>query len=166
MPNPWTAKETKTALRLYSSGHTFSDIAKTLKRTRGEIAGKLYRERRNGTVGSRLGKDRPPPRESKNPKPQQAPSKERCPPKPRPQPIRMPKMTEKVERYSPLPMPYVAPPPPAGPPTCWELGPYDCRFPIGRREPDGYSTFCAQPVEPGTSWCPDHHRVVYTRRSA
>src|SRR6188508_1831709 len=127
MPNPWTDNETETALRLYSRGHTFSDIARTLKRTRGEIAGKLFRERRNGKVDSRLGKDRPPPRETKNPKNPKPPP---VPSKPRPpQPIRRIKVSPD---HRPHPPQHIMPKP-VGQPTCWELGPYDCRFPIGRR---------------------------------
>lgn len=157
---PWSAKDVDTAIRLYSEGHTFSNIAQTLRRSRGEIAGKLFRLRREGKVDSRLGKDRPPPREPKNPKPSPKPTLVK--PRP-PQPIRRIKVSPD---HRPHPPQYIPPPRPAGPPTCWELGPYDCRFPIGRREPEGHSTFCARPVEPGTSWCPGHHAVVYARRSA
>jgi hypothetical protein len=64
---PWTKKEVATALRLYGEGHTFLDIAQTLRRTRGEVAGKLFRLRRQGVVEGRLVKERPPPRE-KTPK--------------------------------------------------------------------------------------------------
>lgn len=167
---PWSPEEVATATRLYSEGHTFTDIAKTLRRTRSEIAGKLFRLRREGAVVGRVAKERPPPREPRNPKPA-LPSGGRwrqterafLKPAPKPKPVRRPKMSTKP---APLPMPptMIPTPPRAGPPTCWELKPYDCRFPIGAREPEGYTTFCAKPVEPGTSWCPDHHRVVYARR--
>lgn len=157
---PWTAKETATALRLYASGHTFTDIAQTLRRSRGEIAGKIFRERRKGKVTGRFAPEPPPPAakdkrvRSSRQKPRRPKVTQQQPSDPPAPPIPMP---------PPVPSP---PPKPVGPPTCWELGLNDCRFPIGRREPEGHATFCAQEVEPGTSWCPDHHRVVYTRRAA
>jgi len=160
---PWSAKDTATAIRLYSEGHTFTEIAKTLRRTRGEIAGKLFRLRREGRVASRLGKAQPPPREGRNPKR----PKQQQPAKPRPpQPIRMPKMTKEPssKHYPPCPPRFILPEP-SGPPTIWELKHNQCKFPTGNRGERGPTTFCGAPTE-GSSWCPTHHAVVYTRRSA
>jgi hypothetical protein len=166
---PWSPKEVAIATRLYVEGHTFTDIAQTLRRSRGEVAGKLFRLRREGAVVGRVVKERPPPREPKNPKPS-PPSGGRWrqtekaflkpEPAPKPKPVRRIKVTPD---HRPSPPRYVQPKP-SGPPTCWELSINDCRFPIGAREPEGHTTFCAKPVEPGTSWCPDHHRIVYSRR--
>src|SRR5215203_462801 len=123
----WTAKDTATAVRLYRDGHTFTDIAQTLKRTRGEVAGKLFRLRREGAVVGRVVKEQPPPRETKKPK---LPP----PPKPRrPQPIRMPKMSQEPRPPRPIPpapLPPTPTPIPPWPPTCWELKHQQCRFPI------------------------------------
>lgn len=147
MPLPWTKQETATALRLYSAGHTFTDIAQTLKRSRGEIAGKLFRLRRAGLVVGRVAKE-PPPAPRKRPREMAKPSK------PRRHPV----------DYSPASPPrYVEPPKPEGPPTCWELSYNQCRFPIGRRGEDGPTTFCAQETEPGASWCHEHEAVVFTK---
>jgi hypothetical protein len=155
---PWSPKDVDTAIRLYSTGHTFTDIAQTLRRSRGEIAGKLFRLRREGRVASRTGKEQPPPREPKNPKPSPKPTLVK--PRP-PQPIRRIKVTPD-HRPSP---PRYDPPKPTGPPTIWELSHNQCKFPIGNRDEHGPTTFCGKPTE-GSSWCPTHHAVVYTRRSA
>src|SRR5215203_5340392 len=120
----WTAKDTATAVRLYRDGHTFTDIAQTLKRTRGEVAGKLFRLRREGAVVGRVVKEQPPPRESKKPKPLPPPPKPR-----RPQPIRMPKMSQEPRPIPPTPLPPNPVPPtpiPPWPPTCWELKHQQC----------------------------------------
>lgn len=154
---PWTDKEAATALRLYSEGHTFLDIAQTLRRTRGEVAGKLFRLRRQGAVEGRLVKERPPPRAPRAPKVR--------PPRP-PQVKRKPQVatTSPKPKFSPRP-PYQPPlPVPARPPTIWEMNHDDCRFPIGRRDGTGPMVFCAKTVLAGSSWCPDHRAVVYVRR--
>jgi hypothetical protein len=156
---PWTKKEVATALRLYGEGHTFLDIAQTLRRTRGEVAGKLFRLRRQGVVEGRLVKKRPPPRALKTPKVRAQPQKP-------PHVPRRPQMatTPPKLRSSPPP-PYQPPlPKPAGPPTIWEMDYGDCRFPIGRRDGDGPMVFCAKTVLAGSSWCPEHRAVVYTKR--
>ena len=155
---PWTDRETDTALRMYSEGYTFGQIAKKLRRTRGEIAGKLFRERRKGTVIGRIAKERPPPREPRNPKPQQtAPRK----PPSKPQPIRRIRVSPD---HRPHPSRYIPPPEPpqTGPPTIWELRHDSCRYPVGDR--DGVMTFCGVTVERG-SWCVKHHAIVYTKRA-
>ena len=152
----WTNKETQTAVAMFVNGKTYTEIAKALRRSRSEIAGKLNRLgiRRNG-----------PPIRSKKPR-------DPRPPKPPPPKIvaRSPQVPSQPpsppQRHSPAPLPSLPPPRPPGPPCCWELGYNDCRFPVGRRGEDGPTTFCAKPVEPGTSWCPDHHAVVYTKRLA
>ena len=149
----WTAKETATALQLYSSGHTFTDIAQTLRRTRGEVAGKLFRLRRDGAVIGRLAKERPPPREPKNPKPKQASPKAQCPSKPRLQPV-IRRRIKVTPDHRPHPPQYIMPPKPVGPPTCWELGHNDCRFPIGRRDGNGPTTFCAKRSSPARAGAP------------
>jgi hypothetical protein len=173
----WTPKEVATAIRMYTEGHTFGEIAMRLKRSRGEVAGKLFRLRRAGDVVGRLVKERPPPREPRNPKPDKpraAPARaspearngaavRAIPPKPKP--ARRHQVTQqqphpKISISRPLP-----PAPREEPPCCWELTAGECRFPIGRRGgDDGPMTFCAKTAAPGTSWCPDHHAVVYTRR--
>lgn len=154
---PWTDKEVATALQLYSGGHTFTDIAQTLRRTRGEVAGKLFRLRRDGAIEGRLVKERPPARER--------PPRVRVRP-PRPPPIkRKPQVaTAPPKKFSPRPPSYQPPPQPVGPPTLWEMDYDDCRFPVGRRDSNGPMVFCAKEVTPGSSWCSDHRAIVYARR--
>lgn len=148
---PWTEKEVATALRLYGEGHTFLDIAQTLRRTRGEVAGKLFRLRRQGVVEGRLVKEQPPPRAPKTPKVRAQPQKP-------PHVPRRPQMATTPPPYQP-PLPK-----PAGPPTIWEMDHNDCRFPIGRRDGDGPIVFCAKMVLAGSSWCPEHRAAVYAKR--
>jgi hypothetical protein len=155
---PWTDEETETALHMYNDGRTFDQIAMTLKRTRSEVAGKLFRERRKGAVIGRIAKNRPPPRGPRNPKPQQTAPKN---PPSKPQPIGRIRVSPD---HRPHPPRYIPPPEPpqVGPPTIWELRHDSCRYPVGDR--DGVMTFCGVTVERG-SWCVKHHAVVYTRRA-
>jgi hypothetical protein len=40
-----------------------------------------------------------------------------------------------------------------------KLTPNCCKWVVG--DPRSL-TYCGEPVEPGTSWCPAHHKVVFT----
>jgi hypothetical protein len=38
-----------------------------------------------------------------------------------------------------------------------------CQFHRGVKDERGFLVFCGQPVKPGSSYCPEHHRKVYQR---
>jgi hypothetical protein len=46
----WTETEKETIVRLWSRGHTFAQIARELRRSRGAIAGKAHRLKLLGNV--------------------------------------------------------------------------------------------------------------------
>jgi GcrA cell cycle regulator len=77
----------------------------------------------------------------------------------------------RIARPKPTPkLVVVAPPPPiadAAIPleqrkTLMELGPHDCRWPVGDPQEPGFF-FCGAVQRGGSSYCSAHHRVAYNR---
>jgi GcrA cell cycle regulator len=58
------------------------------------------------------------------------------------------------------PTPYVDRPETAGKKTLLQLLDHDCKWGVGDPRPMGFR-FCAEPVEPGRSYCPPHCRRAY-----
>lgn len=50
----------------------------------------------------------------------------------------------------------------AGSPTMMELGPRDCRYPLGeKKEPATH--YCGKEVKPGSPYCPTHTKIAYRK---
>jgi GcrA cell cycle regulator len=51
------------------------------------------------------------------------------------------------------------------PKQMFDLGPHECRFPIGDPKEEGFG-FCGHRTPPGQSYCEHHHGIAYLGRAA
>ncbi|QRM35502.1 GcrA family cell cycle regulator [Microvirga sp. VF16] len=58
-------------------------------------------------------------------------------------------------------MPEISEPPPQTRTTLFKLRARQCRFIVSDKQPN--AIFCGGETQAGSSWCPWHRRLVYTR---
>jgi GcrA cell cycle regulator len=129
----WTDEEIETARRMQLDGKTFSEIGRALNRTRSSVSGMLHRH------GFALGVERKVPAKFTKP-------------------VRLPKLREKRECVR------LDEPPPrvradGEPVTILNVGPGECRWPIGDVGDPGFR-LCGHQVARG-GYCEYHARLAY-----
>jgi GcrA cell cycle regulator len=153
--SPWKDPEKVEALRrLYGSGCTYTEIAKTLKVSREAIGGAVHR----------LGLSREKPKPLVKPKPHQAPFPPRRAFTPAAKANATGGATAQVPKLKSVPLPKAKPetrPIELRKPLL-ELGYDECHFPIGDPREPGYA-FCAAPTQNSKVYCPEHYARSYTR---
>lgn len=160
--NPWTDEELKTLRGYVSEGHSFSEIASALGRSRNACIGKAARE---GIRSSSPDKGGRPSAAKTAPKPKPEPKINRFKPfiepkKPAPLPIQpriqapedpLPKLNEVLPESRCL--------------SLIERREAHCKWPIGDPRAPGFF-YCAADLYGSSAYCRQHHRLAYSAQGA
>lgn len=141
--------------KLLLDGMSASRIAAEMHKTKGGIIGIVNRNDRLKAIGFARGNGR-----GKNTKPQNRnrslktrPGRGICLPRPGRSRVRQPptelRVPEMVVESHGLPL------------SDDGINNHTCKFAVNNAAPGEQHLFCGNPVKPDTSWCPEHHVLVY-----
>lgn len=142
---PWTPEEIETLKTMLEQGATGSEIGRAVKRSRNAVLGFIHRNIRKDFV-----------RKS-------APRKPRKPKEPKPKPVKVEPKTILKRWVGEGPRSVVPFKLSTGPqPTLLDISRFQCRWITG----NGINpAVCGEPTHKETSWCADHHALVFVKRT-